>query len=267
MTPDLLRYEMGEGVVAFSTRRGGGVSEGNYASFNANPYCGDEPENVCKNQELLARFLDIKPSHLVLPHQVHEAKILRVEESFFTYSKDEQARLLEGVDALYTQLPRTCIAVSTADCVPVLLYDRGTNTVAAIHAGWRGTVKRIVEHTLDEMVTVVGTRPSDVYAVVGPSISLASFEVGDEVYEYFAEAGFPMSRLAARFPAMGVENNLEKWHIDLWEANCMQLLDKGLSAEHIHVSEICTYLNDDEFFSARKLGIRSGRILNGIYLK
>ena len=267
MTPGLLRYEMGEGVVAFSTRRGGGVSEGNYASFNANPYCGDEPENVCKNQELLARFLDIKPSHLVLPHQVHEAKILRVEESFFTYNKDVQAELLEGVDALYTQLSKTCVAVSTADCVPVLLYDRGTNTVAAIHAGWRGTVKRIVEHTLDEMITVLGTRPSDVYAVVGPSISLASFEVGDEVYDSFAEAGFPMSRLAARFPAKGISENGEKWHIDLWEANRIQLLEKVILPEHIHVSGICTFLHDDEFFSARRLGIRSGRILNGICLK
>ena len=162
---------------------------------------------------------------------------------------------LQDVDAVVTHLKDFCLCVSTADCVPILLYDRVKEVIAAIHAGWRGTVGRIVEKTLDVMKSQYGTEGEDVMACIGPSISLESFEVGDEVYAAFEEAGFDMSRIARKY---------EKWHLDLWEANRLQLLAHGVLPEHIEVAGICTYQNHEDFFSARRLGIKSGRILSGI---
>ena len=102
--------------------------------------------------------------------------------------------------------------VSTADCIPVLLYDTKHHAIAAIHAGWRGTVQRIVQHTLSMMRQVYDTSADDVYACIGPGISLKNFEVGDEVFERFAKAGFPLSSISVK---------KTKWHIDLPECRCV----------------------------------------------
>ena len=101
------------------------------------------------------------------------------------------------------------------------------------------------------------SRPEVLRAVIGPGISLENFEVGDEVYEQFATAGYPMDQIARKY---------EKWHIDLWQCCRLQLEDVGLKADNIQTSGICTYAHSDDYFSARKLGIDSGRILTAIVL-
>lgn len=241
-------------IFCFSTTRHGGCSEGNYASFNCNGYCGDREEDVECNLELLFRLLP-QPDALVLPHQTHSVEVRVIDEAFVCSEKEKQTALLEGVDALITDIPGQCICVSTADCIPVLCYDISHQTVAAIHAGWRGTAGRIVEHTLRKMEEYYGTRGEDVVACIGPGISLEAFEVGDEVYEVFKQEGFAMEAIARREV---------KWHIDLWEANRLQLMAAGVSPSNIEVAGICTYRNHEDFFSARRLGIHSGRILSGI---
>lgn len=241
-------------IFCFSTTRHGGYSKGNYASFNCNGYCGDRCGNVQRNIELLIRLLP-QPDALVLPHQTHSVEVGVIDDAFVRSGKERQTGLLEGVDALITDVLGQCICVSTADCIPVLCYDVRHQAVAAIHAGWRGTVGRIVERTLQKMEECYGTRGEDVVACIGPGISLEAFEVGDEVYEAFGQAGFDMNAIARRET---------KWHIDLWEANRLQLVGAGVAPDKIEVSGICTYQNCEDFFSARRLGIRSGRILSGI---
>lgn len=264
--PGLLRYEMGDEVVAFSTRREGGVSEGNYASFNVNGYCGDNPLHVAANRNLLCETLGIELPQLIMPHQTHSTRVQCVDDTLMQLSALQRAAVLEGVDALITSERGVCIGVSTADCIPVLLYDPVNEAIAAVHAGWRGTVGRIVVEALSEMYRRFQTSASDLRAVIGPGISLDAFEVGDEVYETFASAGFPMDRLAVRKPS--IRNTSEtSWFIDLWEANRLQLESRGVLPEHIQISGICTYQHVDEFFSARRLGINSGRIYSGIMLK
>jgi copper oxidase (laccase) domain-containing protein len=113
------------------------------------------------------------------------------------------------------------------------------------------------------MKRVYGSCAGDIDAIIGPGISLESFEVGDEVYNEFAKAGFPMESIARRYPTT---NGGMKWHIDLWEANRLQLMECGIDEKSIKVAGICTYKNHAEFFSARRLGINSGRIFNGIML-
>ena len=246
-------------IFCFSTTRHGGCSTGAYASFNCNHYCGDRPENVLRNRELLLRLLPSGgPCRLILPHQTHGDTVRLVDEAFLRLSPDGQAAALEGVDALIGHVPGTCLCISTADCIPVLCYDPFRRCMAAIHAGWRGTVSRIVAKTLQALQSVYGSRPEHLVACIGPGISQAAFEVGDEVYEAFRANGFPMERLACRSG---------KWHIDLWEANRLQLLEAGVPARHIETAGICTYRQTEDFFSARRLGIGSGRILSGILLK
>ena len=237
-------------ISCFSTTRHGGCGEGAYATFNCTHYCGDRPESVKANLEILAASLPKRPQAFVIPRQTHTTNV-RVIKDIPTQET------LQDVDAVVTHLKDFCLCVSTADCVPVLLYDASKEVIAAIHAGWRGTVGRIVEKTLEVMESEYGTDGKDVIACIGPSISLESFEVGDEVYAAFAEAGFEMSCIARKY---------EKWHLDLWEANRLQLLAHGVLPEHIEVAGICTYQNYEDFFSARRLGIKSGRILSGIMI-
>ena len=255
--PRLLYYQLGKGVTAFSTMRQGGYSEGRYGEFNINRYCGDSEDAIRLNREALCRLLDINDDHLLMPHQVHQAEIAMIDEAFLHLSDQERLAKLEGFDAMMTNVAGVCIGVSTADCIPVLLYDPVRHAACAIHAGWRGTVQRIVEKAVSKMAAVYGSCPSDIWAQIGPGISLDSFEVGDEVYDAFYHEGFPME-LISRKPG--------KWHIDLPACNRLQLLASGLPANHIAISSVCTFKQADTFFSARRLGISSGRIFTAIML-
>jgi hypothetical protein len=251
-------YEMGSDVMAFSSTRHGGCSKGNYATFNINRYCGDNEEDICKNRDVLCRMLGISDDRLVMPHQVHQTKVAKIDETFMALPSKERQGLLEGVDALMTNLTAICIGVSTADCIPVLLYDKEQHAICAIHAGWRGTVSRIVVRAVQAMTEAYGTHPQQLTAQIGPGIHLDSFEVGDEVYDAFAQAGFNMESISKKYPS--------KWHIDLPQCNRQQLLSTGLEAQNIKVSPVCTYEQAADYFSARRLGINSGRIFTGIML-
>lgn len=259
MQPQLDSYDMGSGVVAFSSTRKGGCSEGNYGEFNINRYCGDDEAHICRNRALLCSHLGIGDDRLLMPHQVHLTKTALVDEDLLRQTTEERQQLLDGYDALMTDIAGVCIGVSTADCIPLLLYDSEHRAVCAVHAGWRGTVARIAEQAVAAMTAAYGTRPSQLRAQIGPGISLRSFEVGDEVYQAFAEAGFDMSAISKLFTS--------KWHIDLPECNCRQLISTGIPAQAIGMSGICTYQQPDRYFSARRLGIRSGRIFTAIMLR
>lgn len=244
----------------FITTRHGGVSRGNYAAFNPGEYSGDEPEAVTQNRMLLAEAIGFEPEKLFAPYQIHEAVIKAITPAILTLSAEEQKAYMKGTDALVTNVPGVCVAVSTADCVPVLLSDPQRKVVAAIHAGWRGTVQQIVAGTVRFMIDEYGSDPARILAGIAPSIGPDTFEVGEEVVEAFQETGVDMSLIMKRNTETG------KAYIDLWEANRLQLLEMGLSPSHIEVAGICTYTCHEDFFSARRLGIKSGRILSGILL-
>jgi YfiH family protein len=241
----MLIYDTPQNITAFSTTRDGGVT------------------------------IDI-PRLLMPLHQTHETTTVIVDEAFLGKNPLEQALALDGVDALSTHLPNVCICVRTADCIPVLLWDDEQQVVSAVHAGWKGTQKRIVEANLEVLRQTYGIEAKHLHAIIGPGIGPESFEVGDEVYELFANAGFPMEKLAKKYPPMkpNTPNGLpshrgeglgSKWHIDLWECNRLQLINKGVNPQNIHVSGIDTYQNYDRFFSARRNF--NGRIINGIIRK
>ena len=246
--PQLHYYSFDAHVVAFSSTRHGGVSEGSYGEFNINAYCGDTPEHIARNRQSLSALLEIPEPSIIMPHQVHGTQVCRVDAPTH--------EVIEGVDAVMTDVAGLCIGVSTADCIPILLYDPCHHAVCAVHAGWRGTVQRILCRAIAAMTDAYGTIPADLKAVIGPGISLESFEVGDEVYQQFADAGFDMHAIARKY---------KKWHLDLPLCNRMQM--ENLGVRDILMSDICTYQHCDDYFSARRLGVKSGRIFTGILLR
>ena len=183
-----------------------------------------------------------------MPHQVHGTEIRRVDAP--------QQGIIEGVDAVMTDVAGLCIGISTADCIPIIIYDETHHAACAVHAGWRGTVQRIVHLAVDAMIENYGSVPSQMKAVFGPGISLESFEVGEEVYQQFAAAAFDMPAISRRYA---------KWHIDLPMCNRLQLEEAGIT--DIYMSDICTYQQHQDYFSARRLGINSGRIFTGVMIR
>lgn len=183
---------------------------------------------------------------IALPRQTHSCNVLRVGSPGRP----------ENTDSVFTDVPGLCMCVKTADCIPVLLYDDKERLVAAVHAGWRGTVGRIVSRTVSEMHST----GSHLHAIIGPGISLDEFEVGDEVYDTFSRDGFPMHRIAKRcLSSQGVE----RWHIDLWDAN--RWLLEQLGVKDIYVAGICTK-SSHLYYSARRETINTGRNYNGIMI-
>ena len=201
------------------------------------------------------------PFYVVQPHQVHGCVIREVTDPLTT--RDE----LEGVDALVTDVPGVAISVRTADCIPVLFYDPVHKAVAAVHDGWRGTVQRLSQKVVAFMHERYGTEAAQLKAVIGQGIGPDSFQVGQEVVDQFAAAGFPMEQILKDCgPKAPTEDNpmAGGLHIDLWRANQWLLEEAGVLTCNIQVSGICTYRNNDRFFSARREGTKCGRIINCI---
>ncbi len=150
-----------------------------------------------------------------------------------------QGQLGQG-DALLEDTPGSVIAVKTADCVPILLIDDRRRAVAAVHAGWRGTVARIVPNAIEEMGARFGTAAADLHAAIGPGIGKCCFEVGPEVAAMFGEQG--------------------RVHIDLQQAILQQLTESGVAAGRVYASTWCTRCGSEEFHSFRRDGEAAGRL-------
>ena len=202
----------------------------------------------------------VLPYPVIQGHQVHGSRVAIVERPGMTREE------LEGYDAFVTNRPGVAIGVRTADCVPVLLYDPVERVVAAVHAGWKGTVLQISKGVLEAMGQEFCWRPENLLAVIGPSIGPDSFQVGEEVAEKFKEAGFPMDEIwSFRGPGDGSPMS-GGHHIDLWKANRWLLEQLGIPPESIEVLGIDTYTTES-LFSARREGVACGRLINAIMLK
>ena len=262
--PELHFYNFDGDVIAFSSTRLGGYSEGSYGEWNINRYCGDNDETIGQNRKALCELLDIDDDKLLMPHQVHLTEIAKIDDDFFSLSANERQQRLEGIDAIMTNLNNVCIGVSTADCIPILLHDKKNHAVCAIHAGWRGTVSRIAEKAVKSMSDAYGSIPSDIIAQIGPGIQAEDLVVGRPEAGHAAELE---TEAQAGRQAGGRPGHLGEWHIDLPMCNKEQLIAAGIIKDSIHVSDICTFKQHEIFFSARRLGINSGRIYTAILLK
>lgn len=246
-------------IAHFCTSRQGGVSVGNYASWNLSPFSGDKPEHIAENQRILCNQLGIGVQNLIIPYQTHKTEIREINETFIQLTADEKSNLLNGIDALITNIKGVCIGITTADCVPLLFFDPVLKVVAAAHAGWRGTCGRIAEKTVLKMNQRYGCNPSDILVAIGPSISSNVYEIGNDVVENFENAGFEIEKI--------FETRNDSIFLDLWAANQQSLENAGILQENIEIAGLCTYTEHERFFSARRLGLKSGRMLSGIMLQ
>ncbi|MBO6168709.1 MAG: laccase domain-containing protein [Bacteroidales bacterium] len=199
----------------------------------------------------------VLPYPVIQGHQVHGSRVAIIDRP------DIRREELEGYDALITNLPGVSIGVRTADCVPILLYDPVRRAVAAIHSGWKGTVQMISRKVIGIMEDRYGTKPSDLFAAIGPCIGPESFQVGEEVAALFKDAGFPMDRIWTFMGPKGKKPMSGGHHINLPEACRWTLLEAGVPEENIQVSGFDTY-RDSSFYSARREGIECGRNINAI---
>jgi hypothetical protein len=167
---------------------------------------------------------------------------------------------IDNTDALITGEPGLFVCVQTADCVPVLLFDPVKKVVAAVHAGWKGTISKIAGKTVAKMTESFGCNPADIIAGIGPSIHMHAYEVGPEVVEA-VEANFSNSPALLK-PSM----NAGHAYFDLWEANQSILQEAGIQEENIEVIGLCSFEHTDLFFSARREGSETGRMVSGIKL-
>jgi polyphenol oxidase len=227
----------------------------------------DTKENVVENRKRLQAAVGAKDFPLVTLRQIHSDVIYPFGAAPGTPCKG---------DALMTEEAGLLLGAQTADCVPVLLVDPKKRAVAAIHAGWRGTLARITQKTVGRMQLEFGCKPGDLLAAVGPSIGPCCYEVGAEFVtkfsaqfadadEYFDEARTgdepnPLQWLNMKPP--GHQPPPKNVHLDLWKANRSQLLAAGLREKSIFVSGLCTACRVDLFFSYRKEGPVSGRMLS-----
>jgi polyphenol oxidase len=243
---DLLKHAAG--INHFVTDRNSSQPTEEFTlSYSSTP----DKEAVRRNRHLLASAIGIEDRQLFFPSQVHKTRIVHVTNST---SKDD----LMDTDALMTNERLICIAVMSADCVPILLYDKKNNVVAAVHSGWRGTVQRILQKTLDEMKSIYGTKGEDLIVGIGPSVSQDSYEVGEEVIDEVTRA------FGKRDDLLILQPN-QKAKLDLWTANRIQLLEFGVKESNIEISDLCSVKNNAHFFSARKGD--TGRFAAGIMLR
>ena len=249
-----------EGVQAFSTTRGKVDGRNAYSGVNLCDYVGDDALRVLDARLTLAMQLGVDLDDLVMPRQTHSCRVAVIDERFRALDIDKQETVLEGVDALVTKLQGVVIGVNTADCVPIVLVDGQAGVIAVAHAGWRGTVGRIAATVVQEMCRQ-GAGADRIQAALGPSICQECFEVGDEVVEAFKKAYFDLNDIVIRNFATG------KAHIDLRAANRAVLVAAGVPAGNIVGSQHCSRCEHDRFFSARRLGINSGRTFTGICRK
>ncbi|MCB9017874.1 MAG: peptidoglycan editing factor PgeF [Prevotellaceae bacterium] len=248
------------GVSHFFSTIEGGVGGGTYATFNLGAYCGDDPQTVAANRRILCDELGLRPDHLVVPHEVHGDGICRIDSSYFEMNEEGRATFLNSCDALVTTMPDVCLAVTTADCVPVLLCDIEKTVVMAVHAGWRGVVNGIVPKAMGMMVSEYGVPLSSVCAVTGPCVSAAAYEVSRELVDTFSSL---FSREQMMLVARATDTS---FFLDLRRAVELQFIDAGIDRKNIGIHPGCTYSQADRYFSARRQGLNSGRLLSGIKL-
>jgi len=235
--------------------RAGGISQGNFASLNLGLFTEDRPENVAENEQRFCQALGVQT--LVRVRQVHGRKVLVVDGAV----ADEKSRRQTESDAIITDQPGVALAVLTADCVPIILFDPARRVAGIAHAGWRGTCLQVAAATVESMEKRFGSRPREILAAIGPGVGPCCYTVDEPVIKaaeesFGAEASHLIRRDHGQAPVF-----------DLLAANRLTLEQAGLLPEHIESSDLCTSCRPDLFFSHRRDRGKTGRQINFVMLQ
>ncbi|MEN6413638.1 MAG: peptidoglycan editing factor PgeF [Veillonellales bacterium] len=230
----------------------GGLSVSPYHTLNLGLHTGDQAEQVVANRRLFCQALNVDPLKIVTAEQVHGEHIHRVTLQDAGRGAEVYEQAIPATDALITNIPGLPLLLFFADCVPVLIADPVHRAVAISHAGWKGTVAKIAQKTIIAMQTQFNTQPADCVIGIAPSIGPCCYQVGENV----------VSQVKRQFPQWTqlLTQSEENYYLNLWEANRVQLMEIGVPADNIVVSDICTACNSELFYSYRADHGRTGRI-------
>ncbi len=248
--PDTVRYYTfdslaGQPLTHMAFTRVGGVSPGDWAALNMGLTVGDDPANVAENRRIAFATANRPLESLSDSWLVHGDGVVVYDQP---RPPDEDSP--PKADIILTDNPAVSLFMRYADCVPLLFYDPVKRAIALAHAGWQGTVSRVAARAVEALAARYGSRPADLLAVVGPSISPERYEVGQEVIDRVQAAfGADAPSLLPRFG--------NSTHFDLWAANRLTLEQAGV--RQIEVSGLCTAQNPQDWFSHRGQHGRAGR--------
>lgn len=244
---------------AFTTRMGG-VSSGDCASMNLSFTRGDDEAAVRENYRRIAAALGTDVKQFVCSDQTHTTNVKRVTKADagkgVVIPKD-----YTDVDGLITNEPGIVLSTFYADCVPLYFVDPVHRAIGLSHSGWRGTVNKMGQVTIEAMKREFGSRAADLYCAIGPSICQDCYEISKDVAEEFMHA-FP-----EHVNDLLLQKSEEKYQLDLWKANEIVMLEAGILPEHLAVTNICTCCNPTELFSHRASKGKRGNLAAFLMIK
>lgn len=240
------------------TTRAGGVSENIFSTMNLSFTRGDDKDSVMENYRRIASTLRERIESFVCSDQTHTTNVLRVgkEQCGIGVTREKP---YTDVDGLITNEPGVVLATFYADCVPLYFVDTKNKAIGLSHSGWKGTVGRMGQATLQLMVEEFGTNPTDVVAAIGPSICQDCYEVSEDVAEQFAD------EFRNHQDEILINKGKGKYLLDLWKANEIVLTEAGVKKDNIAVTNICTCCNPALLFSHRASQGKRGN-LGGVYV-
>ncbi len=250
-----------DGMRHFVSTRDGGISSGNFSSLNIGFHVGDDNFRVLKNRRILADEFGVDLGRFTFAHQCHSANVAIVNDACRGKGALEMETALPNTDGMITNAKNLCLGIQVADCVPVLFYDPQQQVIAALHAGWKSTLRKIVTVAVTKMMQHYGCRAENILAALGPSNGPCCYEVGEDVVKEARIALGNTKDIIKQAQKPG------KYIFDQWAANIRQLKDAGLKEAHIECAKVCTQCNTSLFFSSRADEGYTGRFMAGIMLK
>ena len=244
----------------FSTRLGG-VSEGCFSSMNLSFDRGDRPEAVQENFRRIGKAIGVECGDMVLSQQTHTTNVRLVTEEDRGKGIVRE-RDYTDVDGLITDVPGICLVTTYAYCVPLYFADPVKKAIGLSHSGWRGTVGRIGQKTIEKMQQYFGSDPSDILAAIGPSVCMDCYEVSEDVILRFQKV-FDKQDWGDLF----YEKPGGKYQLNLWKANEIIFREAGILPEHMAVTNLCTHCNSSILYSHRAQGERRGNLCAFLALK
>ncbi len=235
------------------TTRLGGVSEGIFSTMNVSFSRGDDRAAVETNYRRIAKAMDAEYAKFVLTDQTHTVNVKKVTAEDAGCGMVRK-RYYHDIDGLITNEPGLVLSALFADCVPLYFVDPVHRAIGLSHSGWRGTVQRMGRVTIEAMSREYGSNPEDIVCAIGPSICQDCYEVSADVAEAFARefAGYEREILKESPKNGTIEAAAEKkYHLNLWRANEIVLLEAGIQQEHMAVNDVCTCCNSELLFSHR----------------
>lgn len=238
-------YKNNKELIIATTLRHKGLSKASYDSLNMAYYVGDNAEDVLNNRLLIANEIQLPLTRWVFPKITHSTNIYKVTSQDLGKGAFDEASSIFNVDGLYTDLHEVVLSVFHADCIPFVFYDPKKKLIGVVHAGWKGTISKIVDVFLEKWISLEQCDPSDVEVIIGPSLSPKNFQVKKDVIDQVKEE-------APEFLDYLEFNKDQSALFDAVKMNVLLMKNKGVLESNITINQECTYDLSNKYFSFRR---------------